>query len=377
MKHYLSAVGGILYFFLIYGLSSYSTMYAGFMQSHETIDMWFSYLNALVLVFVLYGVIGIIEEKIGKSLEKWAKKTKNTYDDILVSILMRFIVLSKYLASLYVGFQMVTIPPSVQSIVDIVFDVVFIVVVLILLTSLINSTFGKVAKSYGTSALSKQMFPIIKKILIVFLWIIGGITIIGNLGYNISALVTGAGIGGIAIALAAQKSLSNVFGAISVLVNQPFKIGETIRINGMIGTISDIGFTYLSLTDLAWHTILIPNENLLSASIENLTERSNRRTDFTIGVTYDTSLVKLREAMAIIEKILEGFVEKWEMDSYRVNFDNFGDFSLGISVTYFSLIDDYSLYLKQKTAINLSIKESFTKAHIDIAFPTQELIIKK
>jgi MscS family membrane protein len=127
-----------------------------------------------------------------------------------------------------------------------------------------------------------------------------------------------------------------------------------------------------------WHQVMIPNETIISTSIENYTVRSNRRTDFSIWVVYGTTQEKMQEWVKIIEDILEKYVEDKTVSSYRVNFDMFWDFSLNINATYFSLLNkSYKEYIKQKEEINLEIKDRFEKAWLDMAFPTQELILKK
>ncbi|USN58800.1 MAG: mechanosensitive ion channel [Candidatus Peribacteria bacterium] len=191
--------------------------------------------------------------------------------------------------------QIAIIPDMFQHIVDTIFKVSFIISALFVSHGLIKNVFNELKKNKKHDQISKQVFPMISNILIVFMWVIGGLTILGNLGYNITALITGAGIGGLALALAAQKSVSNIFGAISIIINKPFKVGDFIRINDYTGTVKQIGLTYLEIKDLGGNKILIPNENLISSAIENLTERENRRTDFSIGVVYETTLVKLKK----------------------------------------------------------------------------------
>jgi len=123
---------------------------------------------------------------------------------------------------------------------------------------------------------------------------------------------------------------------------------------------------------------MIPNEVIISTSVENYSVRQNRRVDFVLWVVYGTSLDKMREWVKIIENILEKYIEDKSIDRYRVNFDMFSAYSLDISVTYFSLVNkEYTDFLKQKEEINLEIKSEFAKAGLSMAFPTQELIMKK
>jgi MscS family membrane protein len=218
----------------------------------------------------------------------------------------------------------------------------------------------------------------LNKMVNAFIWVIGSITIIWNLWYNIWALITWAWVWGLAIALAAKTSIANIFWAISVFINKPFKIWDLITISGQTWTVKNIWLTYLTLIDKTWYKILIPNENIISSSVENISIRENRRTDFAIWVIYDTSLESLKSGVSIIENILEKYKKEETIKSYRVNFDSFWDFSLNINITYFSLLnEDYLEYIKQKEEINLEIKKMFEKEKIEMAFPTQEIILKK
>jgi MscS family membrane protein len=218
------------------------------------------------------------------------------------------------------------------------------------------------------------------KILSVFIWIVWILTVLWNMWYDVSALIAWAWVWWIAIALAAQKSIANIFWALSIILNRPFKIWETVRISWFTWDVKKIGLTYLELTDLTGNKILIPNETLISSWIENLTQRENRKTDIILWVVYETSLEKLTKAIKLVEDLLETYVKSQSIDSlYRVHFDNFWSYSLDIHITYFSLEnnDDLKLYFKQKEKINLEIKSLFEKHKIEMAFPTQELIIRK
>ena len=149
-----------------------------------------------------------------------------------------------------------------------------------------------------------------------------------------------------------------------------------MTINAHTGTVTDIGLTYITLTDRAGHDVMIPNENIISTSIENQTRRKYRRADFALGLIYDTTLAQMQKGVQIVEEILQSYVDAENLQKYRVNFEAFGDFSLNINITYFSNTDDYTEFVKEKEEINLEIKKRFAKAKLEMAFPTQEMIIK-
>ncbi len=337
-----------------------------------------SYFNAIFWIITFIWIIWLITKRLENILNKIYTKTESKIDDIIAEFFINFLKSAKYIIAIYIWINLAIIPDFLKDILDKIFYISFIFVILVLSSSLINSTFKILERSKKNSDLSKHVFPMIKKTLVVFVWIIWIITIISNLGYNVWALITWAWVWWLALALAAQKSVSNIFWALSIIINKPFKIWELVRIGGFTWVVKEIWLTYLVLRDAWWNKILIPNENLISSAIENLTQRDNRRTDFSIWVIYDTSLIKLQKAMSIIESVLEKYIEEKTIESYRVHFDNFWDFSLNINATYFSLInDEYKAFLKQKENINLEIKEKFEKAKIEMAFPTQEVIVKK
>lgn len=370
---------GIAYFWVFYFYILDTNFYKDLISSYNYISIVISIINFLLSIVLLFSILNVVEYYIDKSLEKITAKTKNKYDDFVYNFLVKFIKISKYIISLYVWLQLIEIPIYIEWIISHIFSISFIFIGLFLFTWLTNNIFKVLTKrETENKALVNHLLPIINKIIVVFIWVVGMITVMSNLGYNVSALVTGAGIWGLAIALASQKSLANIFWAITVIINKPFKVGDAININNTIWTVKDIWLTYLTLIDKSGHQVMIPNETIISSSIENYSVRENRRTDFTIWVVYDTTLDQMRQWVKIIETILEKYVEDSSVSSYRVNFDTFGNFSLNIMVTYYSMVNDnYTAYLKQKEEINIEIKDRFAKAWLDMAFPTQELIIKK
>ena len=201
---------------------------------------------------------------------------------------------------------------------------------------------------------------------------------LSNIGYNISGLLAGAGIAGIAIGLAAQKSIANVFWAITILLNKPFHIGDYVLINGIEGTVKDIGLSYLRIIDKAWHQVMIPNETIISTPIANFSVRENRRVDFTLGIVYSTPLEKVKNWVETLREILESYHKNEKIsDDIRVNFEMFSAYSLDIKATYFSLVGPLSEFIALKQEINLTIKAEFEKLWIEMAFPTQEMIVRE
>ncbi|MDD5770541.1 MAG: mechanosensitive ion channel [Candidatus Gracilibacteria bacterium] len=150
-----------------------------------------------------------------------------------------------------------------------IFYISFIFLVIFILTNGIEIIFNNFSKKQNKKSISKHILPLLKKIVKIIIWIFGIITIISNLGYNVGALLAGAGIGGIALALASQKTVANIFGAINIIINRPFEIGDSIKIGNFEGVVEDIGIIYLKVRNKDGHQIMIPNEIITSSAVEN------------------------------------------------------------------------------------------------------------
>lgn len=378
LKNYILLVIWITYF-----IYYFSPKYAWLIDYIKEYVIYWSlileYSNAIMAFLTILWLIWAINRLLKTLLENIVSKTKNNIDNVFVDYLIKFIRTNKYFIAAYVFFRFINIAEKYQLYINKFFYIIFLIIFIYFLTSFLNVTFEQfLIKKTRFKSLNKNLLSFAKKIIIIWTWVIWIITILSNLGYNVTALITWAWIWGLAIALAAQKTLSNVFGAITVLITKPFKIWDYVRIDGQVWTIKEMWLSHLTMVDKEWYFVLIPNEKLISNNIENLTKRETRRTQFIIWIEYGTTLLKVKKAVSIIENILEEYQENKSIESFRVHFDNFWDFSLNIEITYYSLLNEsYLEYVKQKWEINIKIKELFNKEKIWIAFPTQEVIIKK
>lgn len=208
----------------------------------------------------------------------------------------------------------------------------------------------------------------------IILYTTGILLILSNLGVNITSLAASLGIGGIAIALAVQNILGDIFSSFSIYFDRPFVVGDFIIVGEHVGTVEHIGMKSTRLKALQGEEIVISNKELTSARIQNFKKMEKRRVVYSLGVTYDTSLEKCKEIPNIITNIYSE-IENAELG--RVNFLEFADFSLVYEIVYYHASGDYDQYMEEREIINLRIKEEFEKANIDMAFPTQTVIMEK
>jgi len=208
----------------------------------------------------------------------------------------------------------------------------------------------------------------------VIIWVIGIIMLLDNMGYKVSTVVTGLGIGGIAVALAAQAVLGDLFSYISIIFDRPFQLGDVIVSGDVTGTVENIGIKTTRIRSVWGEEIILSNSQLTGSKIQNLKRMENRRVLFALGVTYDTPVEVLKGIPESIKEIIDG-VKETKFD--RAHFRSFGDFSLNFEVVYTVLNPDYTRYMDIQQEINFKIAEKFATQKIEFAYPTQTLQIKK
>jgi small-conductance mechanosensitive channel len=203
--------------------------------------------------------------------------------------------------------------------------------------------------------------------------VLAAILILDNIpGVEITPLIASLGISGIAVALAVQNILSDLFASLSIVLDKPFVIDDFIIVDNYMGTVEHIGLKTTRLRSLSGEYLVFSNNDLLKSRIRNYTRMLERRVVFSIGVTYQTPLEKLKQIPATIRKIIES-QEAVRFD--RAHFQGYGDFALKFEVVYYVLTPDYNRYMDIQQSINLAIFELFEKEGIDFAYPTQQLYI--
>jgi MscS family membrane protein len=321
--------------------------------------------------FVLYRLYCIIAARLTPP-ELKGKGRKALFD-----LLRNLLRVTLPFVALWLSLHVFLVPDQVKTAVDRVFLAALTLFILYALTKLVNVvTVFLTAKAAKTeSTLDDQLVPLLGKTIKWFIWIIGGLLFLQNvLNYNISSLLAGLGVGGLAIAFAAQDTVANIFGAIMIFVDRPFKVGDAVSLEGFEGSVESIGLRSTRIRTWDGTLVTIPNRTVASANINNLAARPMRRTNFTIGLVYDTPTEKLEEALSILREILGSHPATGQ---YRAYFNRFGDFSLNILVQHWCKVMDYEEYLKSLEEINFAIKRRFEAAGLEFAFPTQTIELKK
>lgn len=339
----------------------------------NTLEQWaisFGILaGAIITAKILYWAIG-------KYVKKLTAKTKTNLDDILVDKLEEPVVYGIAILGFYWGFQRLTFGEDVDLFFSHVFTVLFTLNVTWLLARVVDSLIEEylvpvIEKS--ESDLDDQLLPLVRKLIKVIIWTLGIIVGLNNAGFDVAALIAGLGIGGLALALAAQDTVKNIFGGIMIFADKPFRLGDRIMINGYDGIIEEIGIRSTRLRTLEGRLVTIPNAQFSDNAVENITKEPSRKITVNLGLTYDTTPANMQLAIDKLKSIAAN--QDGLEENVLVSFNTWGDFSMGILFVYY--IKPGSDILQIQTNINLEILKQFNEAGLEFAFPTQTIYKKE
>jgi len=332
------------------------------------------YIVALVTLSVSLLFVKLVIRTFIKRLKKLAERTTTTFDNLLVKILERIVLPGLYISCFYLGLKVLKMP----SYADRVINALQLAVVTFFATRIIIMFLGYSLNMYLSK--KKEDTTLVRSLegmlrVVKFLvWTLAAIIFLDNIGFKVSTLIAGLGIGGVAVAIAAQALLKDFFSYFSIVFDRPFKLGDFIIIGDFMGTVEHIGIKTTRIRSLGGEQVIFSNTDLTDSRVRNYKHMEKRRVLFRIGVTYQTPLVKLKE----IPKIIENVIKNTKDTAFdRAHFFSYGDFSLIFEVVYFVLNPDYNKYMDVQQEINFAIREEFEKRGIEFAYPTQKLYVSK
>lgn len=225
-------------------------------------------------------------------------------------------------------------------------------------------------------SLHQQIIPYCKKVLKIFIALMAVLIVLQNAGFNVTAILAGLGLGGVAVALGAKETLSNIFGGLAIIVDKPFSVGDWIVCNNMEGTVMDIGFRSTQLKTFYDSVITVPNSVIADSVVDNLGRRTARRTRFNLGLVYDTSPEEIEAFVEGVKNIIlsNPYTRK---DYYQAYFNGYQDSSLQILVNFFLKVSNWDEELLQKQNIYLEILRLGKELNISFAFPTQTIEVSQ
>jgi len=332
-----------------------------------------SILIALGLFLLLIIFLKIFKQIVLHKLKLLSKKTETTLDDFLVSIIEKSVLPILYFWAFLISINTLQLNDKIQSFLKAASTVVITYGIIRFVSAAIrHSIESKIAKSENGEIKLKQVKGIMV-IINIIIWSLGIIFILDNFGYDVTTLITGLGIGGIAIAFAAQNILGDLFNYFVIFFDKPFEVGDFIVIDDKKGIVENVGIKTSRIRSLTGEELIFSNSDLTRSRIHNFKRMQKRRVSFIIAVTYKTSLENLKQIPEIIKNIILSIPET---EFERSHFAQYGGYSLNFETVYYVLSTDYIKYMNIQQEINLKIFEEFNKRGIEFAYPTYTVMME-
>jgi len=338
----------------------------------NTLESWGISILIILGAVVVVKLISLFSRKV---LKPFITRTPNHLDNVIYYSLESPIKFAVMLLGIWIAIHRLGYPDNFVKAIDNAYRILIVLDITWVFARLIGGLLEIYLGKESTGQTHKMM-PIIKRTALVLVWIIGIVMALSNIGVNISALLGTLGIGGIAFALAAQDTVKNIFGAFTIFTDKPFNIGDTIRVDNFEGTVIDVGARSTKIMDYDKRIITFPNYKITDANIINISSEPMRRVVLNLGLTYDTTPEKMKEALDIL-KAIPGRVENVSSNPSDTTavFTNYADSALVIMYIYF--IEKQGDILGVTSNMNMEILSSFNKAGLEFAFPTQTVYIQK
>jgi len=345
-------------------------------------NTWFGepvwkYVASLIYIFLAFYVSKFLDFLTRVWLKRVAERTQTKFDDLLLEVLNGPVKVVAFVIFLNVGLGVFRWPPVVKSVLSKGLIIVVACSLTYMVLKLIDLLLGVWRRRLGRpedEQFHKQLFPIIRRTLKVFICIVAFLVTAQHLGINITALLASLSIGGLALGLAAQDTLANMFGAVAVLLDKPFRVGDRILIDAVDGTVETIGFRSTRVRNQDGHLVTIPNKTVGNATITNISERPHIRTVMNFGITYDSDRARVLKAVEILNEV---FGKHENTHEVQIGFNRFDSSALNIQVVHWWNNTDGKAQLAGMQELNLRVKQRFDEAGICFAYPSQTVYLRQ
>ncbi|MFC1638083.1 mechanosensitive ion channel family protein [Patescibacteria group bacterium] len=349
--------------------------YQTFLESRFLGNTGEDYLYALAILVGALIVFKVFQFIIIKKLEKAAKVTKTDVDDFIMSLVKGIKPPFYFIVAVYISLLSLEYIPVAKKFIDIAVWLIVAYQIIVVLQKIIDYMVEKITMDEnGEFDNDKEIVRLLGNILKVVLWLIAILLVLSNLGVNVTSAVAGLGIGGIAIAMAVKDVLSDIIASFAIFLDKPFKVGQSIKFGKDIGEVKRIGIRSTKIKTLQGEELVVTNQDLSKARIQNYKRMKKRRVKQSLGVVYGISSEQIKSIPAWIQEIVES---TGNTEFARAHFSSYGDSSLNFEFVYHISTDDYGIYMDAQQEINLAIYEKFEKEGIEFAYPTQTVILEK
>lgn len=306
-------------------------------------------------------------------LQNWATKSETPIDDFIVDSFRRTLMPLLIYLAFRLSVQNLILPSLIVRSLNIFGKILIAWLVVRVVSRTLQFGLTVWAHQRKDAALERQLKGLLP-ILTFLIWSSGLLVLADNLGFKVTTVLAGLGVGGVAVALASQAILGDLFGYLAILLDKPFEVGDFIIVNDFMGSVEHIGIKTTRLRSLGGEQLIFSNTDLTNSRVRNYKRMELRRIVFKLGVVYETSKEKLQKIPDIIKRIIAPMPD---VRFDRAHFLSFDDFCLTFEIVYFVLSADYNKYMDIQQTINLGIKVAFENENIEFAYPTQTLYLHK
>lgn len=332
-----------------------------------------------IIIFITFLLKSIFFYIVDKKIAILVRKTKPELFDLLSNAIKNPTGYLILLQGFYLAILSLQLPEKIgQFEIALIIRPIYILLISFILLYFIFKIIDIIAyylyqeAKKSESALDDQLVPLLVKSLRILVTTVGILFILQNFGYNVTSLIAGLGLGGLAFALAAQNTVSNLFGSITIFSDKPFQLGDWIQVGDIEGTVEDVGFRTTRVRRFDQALVTVPNSQFINTGVINYSAMKKRRISFNLMIAYGTSANKINEVVAGIKKIIEEN-EKFDHSYYIVRFTEFGAYSLNIFIYCFASTTDWAESLMIKEEFNLKIMQLLEELDVEIAFPSQAI----
>ena len=307
-------------------------------------------------------------------IKAWINAIPTQVSGLLIRVIETYFIPIFYFSIFYLSLKFLTLSSKIEHILDVMMIVLLMMFSVRIVIAIAHYSLQRYLQKSDDSMQKKDQLKGISGLVSFAIWIIAIMFLLDNLGVKISAVVAGLGIGGIAVALAAQAVLGDLFSYFVIFFDKPFESGDFIMVGDKIGVIEHIGIKTTRMRALSGEQLVFSNTDLTNSRVHNYKRMEKRRVVFSLGVTYQVTPEQLKKITTIVKEIIT-MIDHTTYD--RGHFATYGDSSLNFEFVYYVNGDDYNLYMDIQQSINLGIFEAFSKEGIEFAYPTQTLFIHK
>lgn len=332
-----------------------------------------TWMIALVISVGVLAILSLVRRMLVRRLSSLTSRTRTDVDDVAVDLVRMTKFFFPLFIALYIGSRTLTMTPAMDRVVGAAMVIALLIQFALWGNAVISFWITRYMQSrMQVDAAAATTIGALRFIARLLLWTVVLLLALDNLGIDITALATTLGVGGIAVALALQNVLGDLFASLSIVLDKPFVIGDFIIVGDHLGTVERVGLKTTRLRSLSGEQLIFANGDLLSSRVRNYKRMAERRIVFGFGVVYQTPADRLEAIPGMVREIIES-LENTRFD--RAHFKGFGNFSLDFEVVYYVLVPDYNVYMDIQQQINLALYRQFEQKGIEFAYPTQTLYV--